>query len=105
MSVTATTEGFVSNATLRQAFLESGITGNELAVRAGLMRTYSAPRKGGTGRSYWRGGDATAALRDLGLKPDVGKGVPRGRMRQVITEEKALRYAKALHLDPMDIGL
>jgi hypothetical protein len=105
VSTTATTEGFVSNEALRHAFLASGITGNELAVRAGLMRTYSAPRRGGTGRSFWRGGDATAALRDLGLKPEAGKGIPRGRMRAMISEEKALRYAKALHLDPMDIGL
>ncbi|HEV2790495.1 MAG TPA: hypothetical protein VGV69_04270, partial [Solirubrobacterales bacterium] len=66
MPATVTTAGFVSNETLRHAFLESGITANELAVRAGLTRTYSAPRKGGIGRSYWQGGDATAALRDLG---------------------------------------
>lgn len=105
MPVATETEGLVSNAPLRQAFLESGITANELAVRAGLMRRYSAPRKSGIGRSTWKGGDATAALRDLGLKPDIGKGIPRGRMRERISEEKALRYAKALHLDPMDIGL
>lgn len=97
-------DALVDNAPLREAFETSDLTAYELATRIGLTRRYARRRRDGTTTGETRiGGDATVALRDLGLKPGAGRA--RGRVRLKITSEKALRYAKALGVDPADLGL
>jgi hypothetical protein len=74
--------------------MASDITANELALRVGLTRRY---RRAGWSRI---GGDGVSALRDLGLRERSD-----ACLRTHLPEEVALRYARALHLDPLDIGL
>lgn len=97
----------IPNDPLRTAFERSTLTAYELAQRVGVMRKYSegAPvcLDGEVIRRGRWGGDATAALRDLGLVPQTGGS--KGTTRRRINTTKALRYADALGLDPSELGL
>jgi len=94
----------VPNDQLRAAFEKSGMSAHQLATDAGILRRFTIKRRNGEVIGHRFGGDATAALRDLGLKPHSdGRGRP--AKRHTVREDKALAYAKALGLDPVDIGL
>ena len=82
---------------LQEAFRRSGLTACQLAVRMGWTRNY---RK----RGYlWNGGDHTRVLRSLGLYEYTSKGY---RLRQqYMTPEKALKFCRALDVDPWEVGL
>lgn len=97
MPVSASTPGFVSNAPLRRAFEAGGITAGQVGLRVGRTRKVNG------GRNV--GGDATAVLRDLGLAIQYSGGGRFGGRRRLINEAKALRYAQALGIDPVDLGL
>jgi hypothetical protein len=84
-------------APIRDAFLASGISGNELARRLGWFRRHSVH-----GRVI---PDQTRARRAVGVTPhNPGHGYP-PRLRERVTEDMALRLMRALDLDPWEVGL
>ncbi|MGH2940337.1 MAG: hypothetical protein ACRDPE_19700 [Solirubrobacterales bacterium] len=85
----------VSNTKLRKAFLASGVPAYEVAERAGVLRKVS--RRRGTPRLA---GDGTTLERELGIKR-----TSEGNKKRKLPETRALRYAAALHLYPVDVGL
>jgi hypothetical protein len=95
--VSARTPGFVSNAPLQRAFKAGGLTAGQLGLLVGRTRRTNY------GRNI--GGDHTAVLRDLGLAIQYNGGGRISGRRRRINEAKALRYAKALGVDPVDLGL
>ena len=84
--------GLVNNRPLREAFERSGLTPCELA-----WRLNSSQIKEGR----WRRADSGPVKRVLGLMNASERNEPQTTVR----ESTALRYAKALNLDPVDIGL
>ena len=100
----------VDNRSLREAFESSGLTLSALARNLGHLqngrRTVGGQRKRVPGSLV---PDITPVSRALGLRPDPqrcinGKYYP-PRKREKMRESTALRYAAALGLDPVDIGL
>lgn len=85
----------IDNKPLCEAFERSGLSACELALRLGYTRLKA-------GR--WVLGDSAPVRRALGLRRVIlrGERLPRQRFMQ---RKTALRYAKALGLDPVDIGL
>lgn len=78
-------------ATLRQAFDESGLTVSEVARRIGLLRQNGAVND-------------TPLRRQLGLAPSgYRNGV--ALWQKTVTPAKAAAIARALNLDPHEIGL
>lgn len=90
-------ERLVSNVKLRKAFRESGQLAGDVAFNAGVTRTY---RRGRPGSGRRIRGDSTTLLRELGIKKTVG-----GYKKTKIPMERALKYAEAMGLFPVDIGL
>lgn len=80
--------GHVANDPLREAFLAGGMSASKLAEGLGM--------RAGKGKF-----DTSAVKRSLGLMPESGSTALRRTMR----EEKALRFAEMLGLDPREIGL
>lgn len=109
MPITDASAGYVSNARLREAFLAGSVSAGKLAEAVGITRKATTKRRrpdGSTRVHVYRVGDATAARRDLGLVPNIhGSGRGIGGMRKAINAEKALRYAHALGVDPVALGL
>jgi hypothetical protein len=94
----------IPNDLLRATFEKSGMSAHQLAADAGILRKFTVRRSNGEVIGHRVGGDGTVALRDLGLKPHrTGAGRPAKRRK--LREDKALAYARALGLDPVDIGL
>lgn len=83
----------IPNQPLREAFEASGLTATELAWRLGYSRK--------NGR--WRRADASPVRIVLGLKPKARSNG--GGFQTHMHEPTAVRYAKALNLDPHEIGL
>lgn len=89
--------GSIANAPLRELVLREmrfvpELTFEEIGMRAGYFNSHV--RADGT-----KAGDSSQVQRALGLKPDGGA------CRVSITEEAAVRIARAIHLDPWEIGL
>lgn len=80
--------GHVVNDPLREAFLASGVSASKLAEGLGMTAGKGKP-------------DTSAVKRSLGLMPESGGTA----MRRTMREEKALRFAEMLGLDPVEIGL
>lgn len=97
MSSRAPDERLVDNAPLRAAFLESKIPAHEIAERAGVLRKVSRRRPGLKPRYS---GDGTTLERELGLRR-----TSEGKLRRKMPEARALKYAEALGLYPVDVGL
>lgn len=84
----------VPNQPLREAFQRSDFSPKELAKILGYWRTE---------RKKYRTGDGATVRRALGLKKEPPcRG---GKFRVSMQEPTALKYAKALNLDPADVGL
>jgi hypothetical protein len=88
----------VDPAPLREAFLRSGISANEVARRLGWMRPawgkYRSPQP-----------DQGRLTRALGLRPyNPGHGYPQ-RFRSGIKHETAEQIARAINVDPWEVGL
>jgi hypothetical protein len=91
----------VPNAPLREAFLASGLSAKVVAERLGWMRrpTPATRRRGHLA-------DDTRVRSALGLKrsaPSRHGRVP--TVRQTLDYDVALQIARALDLDPVDVGL
>jgi hypothetical protein len=83
---------------LRDAFLRSGLTASEVARRLGWMR----PAPKGKRSAVPDQGRLRAAL---GLKPyNPGHGYPM-RMRIGMKHETAEQIARAINVDPWEVGL
>lgn len=105
----------VSNDPLRAAYERSDLSAAELAKRVGILRRYFPDadgdlplcRDGEVIREGVWGGDGTAAMRDLGLRPSTtsGRAKKPHYVKRRINIEKALRYAEVLGIDPVDLGL
>lgn len=85
--------GSIANVQLREFVLREmrfvpELTFEEIAQRAGYCRHSGA-------------GDSTYVKRAIGLSPDTGTQ----ECRAGITEEAAVRIARAIHVDPWEIGL
>lgn len=91
--------GYVSNAPLREAFERSGFSFYELARLVDAMRIVRYPSG-----NYRVGPDCQRVRRVLGYY-SVWNSRGRRDTQRFVREETALRYAKALGLDPVDIGL
>jgi hypothetical protein len=88
----------VDPAPLREAFLASGLPANEVARRLGWMRP---PPKGKRSPVPDQGRLRSA----LGLRPyNPGHGYPM-RMRSGLRHETAERIARAINVDPWEVGL
>ncbi len=89
-------------APFREAFERSGITAHELAFRMGYMRRNSKEP---------RHADTTRALRVLNLRPSTastkgGKYYPgHFKFDDSVPYDVAVRLAKALSVDPVDVGI
>lgn len=91
--------GYVSNRPLVEAFKRSELTQGELAARLGYFRRHTGRyerRDGGVSVYRFTVPDNSPVRRALGLSL---------HSQVVVREATALRYAKALNLDPVDIGL
>jgi len=80
---------------LREAFERSGLSTNEVARRAGWLRHYVA--RNGRVRKM---GDSTRVRRGLGLVATQG-----GWVRTHLTYDEAVALARALDVDPVDVGV
>jgi hypothetical protein len=73
---------------LREAFERSGVSRQELALRLGWLKP-----------------DGGRVSRALGMTPyDPGHGLP-PRLRERITQDRATELARAMGVDPIDVGL
>lgn len=81
---------FIDNRPLREAFERSELTAKQLAHQLGYTRVFRAQVTG----------DDSPVRRALGLKPSCN-----GNTQRYMLEATALRYARVLNLDPVDIGL
>lgn len=96
---------YVPNDRLREAFLESGLTAQEVARRCGWFYTHRAGyvRRDGT-RKQRTSPNGTEVRRVLGLKANGNyKGTQ--YVCKSLRYETALEIARALELDPVDVGL
>ena len=79
-----------------EAYERSGLPANEVALRIGMTRKRR-------GRAE---GDSTSLLRLLGLAPDVSRGYRSFRPRDGdIDYDLGVRLARALDVDPVDLGV
>lgn len=69
-----------------------------------MTRKFTVRRRNGEVVGYRTGGDSTTLKRDLGLKPFSRYGRKEYK-RKGMSEKRALAYANALGLDPVEIGL
>jgi hypothetical protein len=96
--------GYVRNAKLRELVRrelerDEFLTLGEIAVRAGWMRT--------RGDGHALTGDACAVERALGLKETATykNGKRYTSINQTCSEASAVAIARAIHIDPWEIGL
>lgn len=86
----------VPNEVFRERFLElgerEGLTAAQLGARLGWFNNRRADQG-----EY---GDTTRVLRALGLRPEAG-----GEARRFVQYETAVVLARALDLDPVDVGI
>lgn len=92
----------VSNEPLRRAFLQSEFNASELALMMGYKRNKKTSGKDRT--AVWEGvtGDGTKLNRKLGIKPQSSKG-SNPIYTTTIEADEALKMARILGLDPVDV--
>jgi hypothetical protein len=86
----------IDNTPLREAFIRSGMSASALARAVGYPARH-LPR----GVSQ----QGTRVKRELGLTPTPAKRGCTPSMRLTVSYDTAVRYAAALGLDPVDIGV
>jgi hypothetical protein len=84
----------VDVAPLREAFLKSGLTLSDVALAAGWIQKHRGKREGG---------DSSRAARYLGLKPWTTRG--NRSFRSHVSYETAVVLARAMNVDPIDVGI
>lgn len=77
---------------LREAFLRSGVSAYELAIRLGWTRAEPSRRP-----------DVTRVKRSLGLMPYRSNG--RRMVRRKVRYERAVELADAMNVDPYEVGI
>jgi hypothetical protein len=89
---------------LREAFLASRLSADEVARRLGWMR-FPRRRRGGKVYGPHMIADESRVKRTLGLRVHKCGRDSKSRLRQSCSYEMALKLAEAIGVDPVDVGL
>jgi hypothetical protein len=89
---------------LREAFLASRLSADEVARRLGWMR-FPRRRRGGKVYGPHEEADGSRVKRALGLRAHKSGQGSMPQLRQSCSYEMALKLAEAIGVDPVDVGL
>jgi hypothetical protein len=86
---------YVPNAPIREAFERSEVSAYELAERLGYWRTDRGVRRP----------CASSVQKALGIRERSAKNGKRAKLPTKMRYETAVRFARELGLDPIDVGI